>query len=362
MIELKGKYNTAKVFTDNVDSTSQGQIIQLLSNEAFKDSKIRIMPDVHAGAGCVIGFTMELKDKIVPNLVGVDIGCGVYTVKLKDKNLDLEKLDKVIRERVPSGFSIHNEINQDRKEIGEAIGIENTAAETDLNRAYNSIGTLGGGNHFIEVGKDEEGFLYLFIHTGSRKFGLDIAKHHQNIAKEMNPQGELSYLEGAYALYYLHDMDKAQRYAAENRKQIAKAIITGMGLQVQRSFDTVHNYINLEDKILRKGAVAAHKGAELVIPLNMRDGVILAEGKGNKDWNFTAPHGAGRIYSRGQAKRTFKLEDFENEMQGIYSTSVSESTLDESPMAYKKMSEIVNAIGDTVEIKRIIKPIYNFKA
>ena len=339
MITLKGKYNTAKVYNDNVDSKSQGQIINLLSNEAFEGSKIRIMPDVHAGAGCVIGFTMELKDKVVPNLVGVDIGCGVLTVKLKEKEIDFEKLDKVIKNKVPHGFSVHDTANSVRRVKASNLRVKETFAEVDIDRATKSIGTLGGGNHFIEVGKDDEGYLYLFIHTGSRKFGLEIAKYHQNVAKNSNPHGDLSYLEDYAVDNYLHDMEIAQKYAAENRIAIASAIIGGMDLNIEDSFDTVHNYINMRDRILRKGAVSAHKDEQLVIPLNMRDGVILAEGKGNEDWNYTAPHGAGRIYSRGQAKRELSLEDFETEMEGIYSTSVSAKTLDESPMAYKKWAK-----------------------
>ena len=362
MLTLKGKYNEAKVFTDNVDEVSQGQIIKLLSEEIFADRKIRIMPDVHAGAGCVIGFTMELSDKAVPNLVGVDIGCGVLTVKLRDKEIDLGKLDEVIRKHVPSGFTIHEKEDDKNRYIFSQLGGDQTIAEVDKERAIKSIGTLGGGNHFIEVGRDEQGYLYLFIHTGSRKFGLEIAKYHQNVAKEMNDRGELSYLTEQPLWDYLDDMKRAQRYASVNRKEIARAIINNMGLQTDSAFDTVHNYIDLEDRILRKGAVAAHKGTKIVIPLNMRDGVIVAIGKGNPDWNYTAPHGAGRLYSRGEAKRKFALEEFETEMSEVYSTSISQNTLDESPMAYKDMQEIISAIGDTVEIKTIVKPIYNFKA
>jgi len=362
MIELKGKYNTAKIYTDNVDSKSKGQIIDLLSREAFKDSKIRIMPDVHAGAGCVIGFTMELKDKVVPNLVGVDIGCGVLTIKIKEKDIDFKKLDEVIRKEVPHGFSVHDTPNNVRNMKASNLNVKRTFADVDVERAEKSIGTLGGGNHFIEVGRDDEDYLYIFIHTGSRKFGLEIAKYHQKIAKETSPGEELSYLTDYRATDYLYDMDIAQKYAKENRVSIGSTIVRAMNFNIEDSFDTVHNYINMEDRILRKGAVSAHKGERLVIPLNMRDGVILAEGKGNEDWNYTAPHGAGRIYSRSRAKRELSLKDFEQEMEGVYSTSVSSKTLDESPMAYKEMSEIVDAVGDTVNIKKIIKPVYNFKA
>ncbi|MFW6046697.1 MAG: RtcB family protein [Candidatus Woesearchaeota archaeon] len=362
MIDLKGKYNIARVFTDNIDATSQGQIINLLSNEAFANTKIRIMPDVHAGAGCVIGFSMEVADKIVPNLVGVDIGCGVLTVVLDDDFVDVHELDKVIKQEIPSGFSIHEDINEYREYTSSFLNLYSTTVETNVNRAKHSIGTLGGGNHFIELGATSRGQYMLFIHTGSRNFGLQIAQAHQKIAKKETGLGDLSYLEGRLKDNYLHDMKIAQKYAAENRVAIANTIISEMKLNPKEMFDTVHNYIDMKDQVLRKGAVSARKDEKLVIPLNMRDGVIIAKGKGNPDWNNTAPHGAGRLYSRSQAKKEFNLEDFKQEMEEVYSTSVNESTLDESPMAYKSATEILQNIKDTVEVIEVVKPIYNYKA
>ncbi len=362
---IKGRFNEAVVFTDTLDETSRAQIERMLDNPVFKDRKIRIMPDVHAGAGCVIGLSMDMGSTVVPNLVGVDIGCGVLTTRLKERTFDMSSLDRVIRERVPSGFSVHRTASRHQKAHAESLGIERIKAETDLERAVLSIGTLGGGNHFIEVGRSSEGELHLFVHTGSRRFGYDIARHHQNVAIRSSgtAQGEkdLAHLEGAAMQAYLHDMRIAQDYAATNRRVITETLLEHARLTALEMFDTVHNTIDRRDSIIRKGAVPARKGERLVIPLNMRDGVILAEGKGNEAWNETAPHGAGRLYSRGEARRRFKLEDFKKSMAHIHSTSVTKRTLDEAPMAYKAADAIISHTKDTIDILGIVEPIYNFK-
>jgi len=364
---LKGMFNEAKVFTDNIDETSRTQIIKLLDQEAFQGHKIRIMPDLHAGAGCVIGLSMELKDKVVPNLVGVDIGCGVLTLKLKERTISMEKLDEVIKKVIPSGKQVHNRLDPRLKRLADQIGVHHVKAKVNHERAIKSIGTLGGGNHFIEVGQAKDHSLYLFIHTGSRHFGFQIANYYQNMAQNQHkdlPKGQkdLSYLTGRDMKDYLHDMSIAQTYAAKNRETIAEALISAMGLDVIERFDTVHNYIDFTDNIIRKGAVPARSGQQLVVPLNMKDGVILAVGKGNSDWNQTAPHGAGRLYSRKDAKERLSLSDFKKTMEGVYTTSVSKKTLDEAPAAYKNMREIIDNTKDTMEIIDMIKPVYSFKA
>jgi RNA-splicing ligase RtcB len=370
MFTIQGKYNFAIVYTDNVEQTAISQIYELCNQKAFKDCIIRVMPDTHAGAGCTIGTTMTIIDKIVPNLVGVDIGCGMFVVQLKEKDIDLEKLDKVIRQYVPSGQSVrqkdhayNNYVNLDRLICKEHMNID---------RARKSIGTLGGGNHFIELNKDDDGNLYLVIHSGSRHLGKQIAEHYQKIAvnilinskqnKNRKVEKDLAYLEGNEMQDYLHDMNIAQIYAQFNREAMADVILEKMGLNEATHFTTIHNYIDLGSNILRKGAIAARNGEKVLIPMNMRDGSLICIGKGNKDWNCSAPHGAGRIYSRRQAKENISLEEFQESMDGIYTTSVSQATIDESPMAYKPMDEIIENIKDTVEIIKVIKPIYNFKA
>lgn len=369
-MEIKGKYATAIVYTDNIEGTALHQIEELCDQEFAKDSKIRIMPDAHAGIGCVIGTTMTIKDKVVPNLVGVDIGCGVYVAKLGNKPVDLNKLDRVINNRIPAGF----EIRRKKHEYANMIHLEDLRCKdsVNLNRAVLSIGTLGGGNHFIELNRDDDGCLYLVVHSGSRNAGKQVAVHYQNLAYKQvskNKAGnqvrkDLSWLEGKSLSDYLHDMAIMQKYASLNRKAIAHDILKAMGLRDQNmdSFETIHNYIDINKMILRKGAVSAEEDEILLIPINMRDGSLICRGKGNEEWNRSAPHGAGRLMSRNEAKRIFSLSEYKKSMEGIYTTSVSKSTLDEIPMAYKPMHEIIDKIQDTVEILSIIKPVYNFKA
>jgi len=394
MIEIRGKYNTAKVFTDNVEEDAVAQIIELCNQEFAKGSIIRIMPDTHAGAGCTIGTTMTIKDKIVPNLVGVDIGCGMETIKLKNKNIELSKLDKVIHEYIPAGFDIRKKEHPYAKNIDleELICRKNV----NINRAKLSIGTLGGGNHFIEVNKDKEGNLYLVVHSGSRHLGKQVAQFYQELGyKELVTQSEiikelvekmkaegrekeiqteikeiktssvskhLAYVQGKSFDNYLSDMKLVQKFAVLNRKAIVDEIVKRMDFKIEEQFTTIHNYIDLDNMILRKGAISAREGEKVLIPINMRDGSLICIGKGNRDWNYSAPHGAGRLMSRSKAKEVITLSEFKKSMEGIYSTTVNKSTIDESPMAYKPMEEIIENIRDTVEIIDIIKPIYNFKA
>jgi len=368
MIEVKGKYNTAKVFTDNLESEAMAQIMELCDKEFVKDSIIRIMPDSHAGAGCTIGTTMTISDKIVPNLVGVDIGCGMETIKLKQKKIDFEKLDKVIYDHIPSGFNIRKK----QHKYTENVDIDSLVCKNhvDLERARLSIGTLGGGNHFIEVNKDSNGTLYLVVHSGSRHLGKQTAEYYQKLAyQELTAKNsgmviskQLAYVHGKSYNDYLHDMKIIQQYAVYNRKAIVDEIINRMGFDIEDQFTTIHNYIDLDGMILRKGAISARKGERVLIPINMRDGSLICIGKGNKDWNYSAPHGAGRIMSRRQAKKTISIEEFKKTMEGIYTTTVSRDTLDECALAYKPMDEIIDNIRNTVEIVDIIKPVYNFKA
>ena len=372
MIQLQGKYNTAKVFTDTTEEYAIAQITNLLNQEFTAGSKIRIMPDTHAGAGCVIGTTMTIFDKVVPNLVGVDIGCGMETVLLAEKRVELQQLDKAIHQYIPSGFDIRKEPHHYNDEID--LTVLRCSKYVDLKRAVLSIGTLGGGNHFIELGKDDDGLLYLVVHSGSRNLGKQVAEFYQKVAandaeqraKAAGKKGKvdrvLAYAEGSLFDDYLHDMAIVQRYACLNRLAIVKEISKRIKLKAAEQFTTVHNYIDLDSMILRKGAISAKAGERVLIPLNMRDGSLICVGKGNEDWNYSAPHGAGRLMSRTAAKASFTLTQFEKSMEGIYSSTVCKNTLDEAPMAYKPMDEIVANIGDTVDIIKTIKPIYNFKA
>ena len=391
MIILNGKYNDCKVFTDNVDNETISQVISLLNQPMSKNEVIRIMPDTHAGVGCVIGTTMTISDKIIPNLVGVDIGCGMLAVKLKEKEIDLEKLDKIIREYIPSGFDINE------KEV-PADFLDEIKAPFNENRALRSIGTLGGGNHFIEVDKDSSDNLWLVIHTGSRHLGVEVCKYYQELgfhklqdkrdeiydivkklkdagrAKEIQqaiedfkknsqcPPKELAYVEGQDLQDYLDDMRIVQHYAQVNRQAIAEKIRLLMGVYEVDRIETIHNYIDIDKMILRKGAISAQMGEKMIIPMNMMDGSLICRGKGNMDCNCSAPHGAGRIMSRAQAREELKMDDYREAMKDIFTTSVSCYTIDEAPMAYKPMQEIVDNIKDTVDIIDIIKPIYNFKA
>ncbi len=398
MIELKGKYNEAKIFTDVVDEASISQVLLLLNQEFVSGSRIRLMPDIHAGAGCTIGTTMTITDKIVPNLVGVDIGCGMEIIKVKEKHMELQKLDKLIYEKIPSGFCVREKPHR----YFDHINLEELYCYPyiDIRRAEKSLGTLGGGNHFIEANKDEEGNLYVVVHSGSRHLGLEVANYYQEqgyqsingstkedidrLIAHLKSQGrekeiqksitilkntkrtniprQLAYVSGDLFGQYIHDMKIIQAYAQLNRQAMMDEIVKGMKLHVLEQFTTIHNYIDTDAMILRKGAVSAKDGERLLIPINMRDGSLICTGKGKEDWNWSAPHGAGRLMSRSAAKENFTVSEFKKQMSGIYTTSVSKETLDECPMAYKGMDDIVSNIGDTVEIHKVIKPIYNYKA
>lgn len=396
MFDLNGKYATARIFTDNIENEAISQIYELCNQEFVKDCKVRIMPDVHAGKGCTIGTTMEIKDKVVPNLVGVDISCGMLCIRLKEKEIDFKKLDEIIRKYVPSGMNVREKAiygSEIRK-----IGLQKLKCinNISMDRAEKSLGSLGGGNHYVEIDIDEEQNLYLVIHSGSRYLGKQVAEYYQKIAtndltnntkekialiEKLKNEGRekeiecalkvfdkpkipshLAYLEGIHLKNYLHDVGIIQKYAHMNRKTIANEIITRIGLTIEEEFTTCHNYIDLDHMILRKGAISAQKGEKLIIPINMRDGAIIGIGKGNPDWNYSAPHGAGRIMSRSKAKELVSLEEFKKSMNDVWTTSVCQSTIDESPMVYKSIEEIVENIKDTVTIERIIKPVYNFKA
>lgn len=397
MLEIKGKFNTAKVFTDIIDEDSIRQVYELCNQSFAEGAKIRMMPDVHAGAGCVIGTTMTITDRVVPNMVGVDIGCGMETVRIKGRKLEVEQLDKLIKFNIPSGF----DIREKQHRYAEKARLEELrcAEQVNLDRAYRSLGTLGGGNHFIEADKGEDG-IYIVIHSGSRHLGVEVAKFYQKRAieelkhsgdadvrkliDEMKLQGRekeieaavrehnsqakkavpdhLAYVYGTAFDDYIHDMKIVQEFAMLNRKAMMDEIVRGMKLKVEDEFTTIHNYIDTEKMIVRKGSVSAQSGERLIIPINMRDGSLICIGKGNDDWNCSAPHGAGRLFSRSQAKQNFTVSEYKKQMSGIYSTTINQSTLDECPMAYKSMDDIVKNIGDTVEITEVIKPIYNFKA
>lgn len=402
-----------KIFTENIEEEAKEQINLLLQQEPFKSCKVRIMPDVHAGKGCVIGFTADLGNKVIPNIVGVDIGCGMLCIELGNIDLDLELLDDTINKYIPAGRNIREQKLTNFEKINDLYCLRELKQTKKFNRA---IGTLGGGNHFIEIDVDDDNNKYLVIHTGSRNLGKQVADYYQDLAiqlcsgkeemfkrkeeviktykelgrkseiqkalkqlekeyKQNKPDlpNELCYLEGKYREMYLHDMKICQEYASLNRLKIAKEILMNYFQLtyvpeidyppiMNNRFETIHNYICFEDNIVRKGAIRANKGEKVIIPINMRDGSIIAIGKGNKDWNNSAPHGAGRIMSRRKAKETFKLDEFEESMKDIYSTSVVQETIDEAPFVYKPMQEIIDNIKNTVEIEKVIKPIYNFKA
>lgn len=404
MIEITGRYNAAKVFTDSADKSTTAQIESLLNQPFIEGSKVRMMSDCHAGKGCVVGTTMTITDKVVPNLVGVDIGCGILTVQLKETRVDLPKFDSILHEVLPCGFDRHKEPVVD-------FDLSGLVATVNIDVAACSLASLGGGNHFVEIDKDDHGILYLTIHTGSRHLGTEICDYYQKLAyrklqnvdpnksgtyKQLAPalienlkkEGreseiesvlkdlknklhlpetmdipyELAYLEGDDLDNYLNDMRIAQAYAKLNRQTIAKRLLKHAKLHAVDEFDTIHNYIDLDNMILRKGSISAQHGEKSIIPMNMRDGSLICIGKGNPDWNYSAPHGAGRVMSRTEAKSCLGMKEFKESMQGIYSTSISKETIDEAPMVYKPMDEIVRNIQDTVDIVNIIKPIYNFKA
>jgi RNA-splicing ligase RtcB len=346
------------IFAETFETEAYKQIEDLINFEAYENSKVRIMPDAHAGTGCTVGTTMTITDRVTPNLVGVDIGCGMSVTKLRESEIDLVKLDTYIKKYIPSGFSIHPKAgvyyNFDKLRCRDFVNVD---------RAALSIGTLGGGNHFIEVGKLDDS-LYLIIHTGSRNLGKCVCEYYQKIAAQKHPEldKDLAYLDGDDFDNYINDMNFTQQYAIRNRAAIAADILIYMDLNIDDLFESIHNYIDFNRMILRKGAVSANIGEKLLIPINMRDGSLLCIGKGNPDWNYSAPHGAGRLMSRAKAKKELNMADFSKSMDGIYTTSVCQETLDEAPQAYKSIEEILNAIADTVEITGIIKPIYNFKA
>lgn len=360
MKKIRGKYNEALVFTDELEEMAANQIQELCDQEFVRGSKIRIMPDTHAGAGCTIGTTMTIVDKVVPNLVGVDIGCGMLVHQLKRNTVDFAALDRVIRTYVPSGFAVRRTPHEFAKKV--PIDRLKCLSYVNAERARLSIGTLGGGNHFIEVDQDEDGYLYLVVHSGSRHLGKQIAEHYQRLAGRDKTTKALAYLEGQDFHDYIHDMRIAQQYAEVNRQAIAQVILRETGLISVGEFTTVHNYIDMDTMILRKGAISARKGEQVLIPMNMRDGSILAVGRGNKEWNLSAPHGAGRLMSRRKAFKTLSMNEFMASMEGIYSTTVTTDTLDEAPAAYKPMDEIVRNMQDTVEIVKLLRPVYNFKA
>lgn len=404
MQEVKGKFNSAKVFTDSVDEKSLQQIQTLCNQEFTSGTKIRLMPDVHAGAGCTIGTTMTIKDKIVPNLVGVDIGCGMETLCIKadsevSKNFNGAELDKIIRKNIPSGFNIRKFPHG----FVEQVDWDKIKGHYNKKRAWLSLGTLGGGNHFIEADRDDEGNLYIVVHSGSRHAGLEIANYYQELAwrqlngncesdckqliEQLKAEGrtqeiqeklaelkaqvvtnipkDLAYLSGEFFDDYINDMKIMQHFALLNRKAMIQVICIGLHVKEEdiiEQFTTIHNYIDTDNMILRKGAVSAQKGEKLLIPINMRDGSIICVGKGNEDWNCSAPHGAGRVMSRKKARKNLSLEEFKAEMSGIWSSTVNLDTIDEAPMAYKSMDDILANINPTAEILKIIKPIYNYKA
>jgi RNA-splicing ligase RtcB len=405
MIEISGKYNIARVFTDELDSFSHEQIENLCNQSFVEGSKIRLMPDVHAGAGCTIGTTMTIKDKIVPNLVGVDIGCGMETIIINGetkiaKDFNLVRLDEIIHSMIPCGM----DIREDEHEFINKIDLDKIRCPAiNKKRALKSIGTLGGGNHFIEANIDSKNNLYIVIHSGSRHLGKEIAEYYQEqawhqlngnrkididfIISKLKNEGrekeiqdtvkniksqiitdipkDLAYVSGELFNDYINDMKITQHFALINRKAMMQIILKELSIEttnILETFSTIHNYIDTETMILRKGAVSALNGEKLIVPINMRDGSIICEGCGNPDWNYSAPHGAGRVMSRKKAFMTLKIEEYKKEMEGIYTTSVNEQTIDESPMAYKTMANIVTNIEQTAKILEIIKPIYNFKA
>ena len=412
MFTIEGKFNTAKIFTDTCDEMTAAQVKNLLDQPCAEGAKIRIMPDCHAGAGCVIGTTMTITDKVIPNLVGVDIGCGMLATKLKEKRVDLPKFDSVSQAEIPAGMKMRAAPHGRAGEMsaGELKCFKKQYCKVSEDVFALSLGTLGGGNHFWELDRDEDDNIWLVVHTGSRRSGKDVAEYYQRMAyeslnilgdrrkkllaaqreafidsvkregraKELNkllkdwenaqPEAEIAvpyevaWCEGALFDDYIHDMRVMQRYAALNRRIITETILKSCKLHAEDQFETIHNYIDTDRMILRKGSVSAMEGERLLIPINMRDGALICLGKGNEDWNQSAPHGAGRLMSRSEARSAVSMKDYREAMKGIYTTCVNKGTLDESPFAYKSMDDIVANIGPTAEIVSRIRPIYNFKA
>ena len=398
MLEIKGKVNTAICYAKVIEDEAVEQIRRMCDYDFIEGSRIRIMPDVHAGAGCTIGTTMTVLDKAVPNIVGVDIGCGMYTIRLAERDIDMEHLDAAAH-FIPSGMNVW-EGRQERFDLTE---LRSYRALKDTRRLERSLGTLGGGNHFIEVDAAADGTKFLIIHSGSRNLGKQVAEYYQRLAIDLSKGKEeyfakrdaliaeykaagrkaeiqqalkelkwnsreseipedLCFVYGQYLEDYLFDVEICQHFARRSRELMAEILLQRSGLTAVEAFHTIHNYIDTKEMILRKGAIAAHAGEKVLIPINMRDGSVLATGKGNPEWNFSAPHGAGRIMSRTAAKANLDLEEYRREMAGVYTTSVNESTIDEAPMAYKSLEDIIGVISDSVDVIEVLKPIYNFKA
>ena len=400
MLEIKGQKNTAVCYAKGVEEDAIEQIRRMCDYGLTEGSKIRIMPDVHAGKGCTIGTTMTVQDKVCPNIVGVDIGCGMYIVKLEEKEIDFEKVDEAAH-YIPSGMNVW----EGRKERFDLTGLRCFRSLRDSKRLERSLGTLGGGNHFIEVEVSKDGTYYLVIHSGSRNLGKQVAEIYQQIAidlhmgkeeyfkqrdeiiktykasgrrgeiqtalkelkdgyetKALEVPDDICWLYGSFLEDYLHDIEICQNFAKRSRELMASIILEKTGMTAVEAFHTIHNYIDVDEMILRKGAIAAHEGEKVLIPINMRDGSVIAVGKGNPEWNYSAPHGAGRIMSRTKAKEMLSLEEYRETMKGIYTTSVNEKTLDEAPMAYKALEDIIDVIRESVDVIDIMKPIYNFKA
>ena len=398
MTEIKGQVNTAICFAKVIEDEAIEQIRRMCDYSFTEGSQIRIMPDVHAGKGCTIGTTMTVTDKAVPNIVGVDIGCGMYTIDLGKVEIDMEQMDSAAH-FIPSGMNVW----EGRKEHFDLLDLRCYRGLKDAKRLERSLGTLGGGNHFIEIDQAADGTKFLIIHSGSRNLGKQVAEFYQRLAIDLNKGKEeyfarrdaliaeykaagrrseiqaalkalrweeqeatipedLCFVYGQYFQDYLHDVEICQRFARRSRELMAEIILQRLGLEAVDAFHTIHNYIDTDEMILRKGAIAAHEGEKVLIPINMRDGSVLATGKGNPEWNYSAPHGAGRIMSRTAAKAELDMDEYRKEMEGIYTTSVNESTLDEAPMAYKSLSDIIDVIGESVDIIEVLKPIYNFKA
>ncbi len=398
MFEIKGKVNTAICYATVVEDAAIEQIRRMCDYDLTEGSRIRIMPDVHAGKGCTIGTTMTVIDRAVPNIVGVDIGCGMYTVNMDKGDIDLEKFDSACHS-IPSGMHVW----EGRRERFDLTELKCYRALADTRYIERSLGTLGGGNHFIEIDEAADGTKYLVIHSGSRSLGKQVAEYYQKLAVEIHSgkdeyyaardaliaeykaagrraeiqdalrelkwekrecliPDDLCYLYGTYFEDYLHDVEICQTFARRNREKMAETILEMTGITPGEAFHTVHNYIDTDEMILRKGSIAAHKGEKVLIPINMRDGSVLAVGKGNPEWNFSAPHGAGRLMSRTVAKNTLSMDEYKEMMKGVYTTSINENTLDEAPMAYKSLGDIIDVIRESVDVIEVLKPIYNFKA
>ena len=400
MLEIKGNKNTAICYAKVIEDGAVQQIRRMCDYELAEGSRIRIMPDVHAGKGCTIGTTMTVTDKVCPNIVGVDIGCGMYTVQLADTNLDFERIDEACH-YIPSGMNVW----EGRQEKFDLSDLRSYRSLKDTKRLGRSLGTLGGGNHFIEVDRSTDGTFYLVIHSGSRNLGKQVAEHYQQLAIDLhagkedyyirrdeiirsykeegrrseiqqalknlekeytakNPDvpEDLCWLHGSFLEDYLHDVEICQQFARRSREKMAEILLERTGMTAVSSFHTIHNYIDTREMILRKGAIAAHAGEKVLIPINMRDGSVIATGKGNPEWNYSAPHGAGRVMSRAAARASVNLEDYRKSMEGIYTTSVNKNTIDEAPMVYKSLEDIISVISESVDIVDIMKPVYNFKA